>query len=67
MRDLRATLREFLTIKYGLTYDQCVQISEDFADYLVTMGESKLMITNDHEYQSWELISVFSPRNSSNE
>lgn len=45
-RDLRATLREVLTLDYGLTYEQCVEISEKFCDFLVNMPDSEITVKN---------------------
>ena len=45
-RDLRATLREFLTLDYGLTYDQCVTISEKFADYMLANTDDLIVINH---------------------
>ena len=49
-RDLRATLREFLTLDYKLSYKECEKIAEDFSQYLVNMGDSNLVIIGNRPY-----------------
>lgn len=49
-RDLRATLREFLTLSYGLSYKECEKIAEDFSQYLVNMGDSNLIVIGNGPY-----------------
>lgn len=49
-RDLRATLREFLTLKYGLDYETCAKIAEEFSQFLVEMSDGKLTIIQNKPY-----------------
>ncbi len=55
-RDLRATLRGFLTLSHGLTYADCVEISEDFTQFLIDNTDDNLLLTNGTIYQTFQKV-----------
>ena len=60
-RDLRATLREFLTLDYGLTYDQCVEISEKFTDFMIRNTDDMIELNHSsgRYVEYWDRITTW--------